>query len=245
MTRSISDADLNAFLDGELESEEREAVRDAIRRDPELAREIQDLEQVGDWVRMAYQEPTPARRPTGVFDQSRGPAWPGRSLAAGFSMLTLAVGLTGGWLAHDVWSPSQEHVLELASDTDMQALVADHRRVVLHLDSASNQSMHRVLTQAEAMLEAADARGQEFMVRVVANAQGLDLLRADVSPHVQRVQQMMERHPNLDFVACNNTLQRLREQGVSPELVPNTKVAPSAIAEVVNRLDEGWSYIRI
>jgi len=37
----------------------------------------------------------------------------------------------------------------------------------------------------------------------------------------------------------------LRERGVAVQLLPQTAVATSALDEVVRRMHEGWTYVRI
>jgi intracellular sulfur oxidation DsrE/DsrF family protein len=78
----------------------------------------------------------------------------------------------------------------------------------------------------------------------VANGAGLDLLRADRSPLAERVIALNERHPNVKLIACNLTMDRLRRRGETVALLPGVQVVPSALDEIVDRLNSGWLYVR-
>jgi intracellular sulfur oxidation DsrE/DsrF family protein len=52
-------------------------------------------------------------------------------------------------------------------------------------------------------------------------------------------------HPNLALVACGQTVERLREKGIEVRLLPGTRVASSALDQIVTRMGQGWSYVRI
>ena len=87
----------------------------------------------------------------------------------------------------------------------------------------------------------------QLQVEVVANAGGVNLLRADVSPYKARVEELMRKYPNLAFLACSNTVAKLKRK-LGPgrvDLIPNIRVGPTAVNEIVTRLQEGWIYIKV
>mgnify|MGYP000052599505 CR=1 FL=1 len=63
-------------------------------------------------------------------------------------------------------------------------------------------------------------------------------------PSLEKLEQLLAAYPNLAYVACNQTLDRLREKGGTVSLLPGVHVAPTALDEIVKRLQEGWVYIR-
>ena len=100
------------------------------------------------------------------------------------------------------------------------------------------------LDEVEDVLRSARSTHRSIEVEIVANGTGLDLLHAGITPYAARVAAMRAEFPNLGLVACGQTLQRLREQGIAVELLPGTEVAPSALDQVVKRLQTGWVYVR-
>jgi intracellular sulfur oxidation DsrE/DsrF family protein len=116
---------------------------------------------------------------------------------------------------------------------------------LLHIDSGSPQKMLDVLDQAERYLNQAEAQGRALQLEVVANSHGLNLLRAGYSPYSERIAQMRQRHANLQFIACSQSVARFTSEGQRVVLLPAATTAPTAVGEIVSRLQQGWTYVRI
>src|SRR5512145_1970676 len=102
------------------------------------------------------------------------------------------------------------------------ATTASADRILLHVNSSTPERVSGLLDEAEGMLQAARAAGRPVSMEIVANGSGLDILRADVSPYVQRIETLRTTYPNLTLVACGLTVQRLRDKGVVVRLIPQT-----------------------
>ncbi|RJG07298.1 anti-sigma factor [Noviherbaspirillum cavernae] len=102
-TPSIGEADLHAYVDGQLDAARRAEVEAYLAAHPETAAQVQELRGQTQALHAAYDgvlnEPIPLRL-TNVL-QAR--SWP-RGLAAG--MAWLACGLVAGWFAHPLLSPA-------------------------------------------------------------------------------------------------------------------------------------------
>jgi hypothetical protein len=122
---------------------------------------------------------------------------------------------------------------------------ADPNRVMLHLDSAAPDKMLAVLDQAEHLLDEAERQGRAIQLEIIANSRGIDLLRAGVSPYAARMARMTQRHANLQWVACSQTIARFSGEGQKVELLPIARAAPTAIGEIITRLQQGWTYVRV
>jgi hypothetical protein len=86
-------------------------------------------------------------------------------------------------------------------------------------------------------------RGASGRVEIVANSFGLNLLRADVTLLAGR-EAMARQHANLSFVACGQTVARLKQEGVKVDLLPVVHTATSAINEITTRMGQGWVYVK-
>jgi intracellular sulfur oxidation DsrE/DsrF family protein len=80
-------------------------------------------------------------------------------------------------------------------------------------------------------------------VEIIANEQGLNLLRRDITPYAREIAALQEN--DVVFYACSRSIQRLEEKGVSVELVPYTNADYTALDRVVSRMQEGWLYEKI
>lgn len=228
MKHEVSDEQLNAFIDDELDVGDRDRILADIASDRELAQRACALRLTKEQVRHAYaQVPTPARRISGRT--------PWRALA---TVAMVCAAAFAGWFGHERMNPPE-------ATLETSARLGDTTRIVLHVASADAQLGAVALTEAENLLRTARESGQPIAVELVANAGGLDLLRADTSPYVQRIAQLRAENTNFTLVACGNTVQRLQEKGIHVRLLPGTLVASSALDQIVTRLKQGWSYIRV
>jgi intracellular sulfur oxidation DsrE/DsrF family protein len=225
MTHHISDEQLNAFVDDELDGADRERLLAAIAADGELAQRACALRLVKEQLRHAYAEPPPmaSRR-----DLSR----PWRLLA---TVLLLAGAAAAGWIARD----------QALDTTPAVARKGEAAHVILHLAASDPGRADTALGDAEGLLRAARDSGRAIAVELVVNQGGLDLLRADVSPHAERIARLRAEHANLSFIACGQSVERLRERGIEVRLLPGTRVASSALDQIVARMSQGWNYVRI
>jgi intracellular sulfur oxidation DsrE/DsrF family protein len=236
--------ELNAYLDGELTTDQQAEFLEAMREDPELARRVCEVGQMKAQLRLAYAEPPqPRRRAVATVRAS----WP--AMAA--SIALLAVGLLGGWLLHantSQWTAAQRVVVLDPDGRGQAPAVAEDEetRIVFHLTSADQFVAGGLLDEVEGMLDAYAADARPLRVEVVSHSDGLEMLRVGLSEHQSRIHGLARRFDNLTFVACRNTMDRLEvEHGIEVKLVPDAEVIESGVNHVVKRQKEGWSYIRV
>lgn len=238
MPRDISFEHLNAFVDDQLDKEEKELVFQAVKEDEALGQEACALRSLQDMVRHAYQDPPAyqASRPAGGGGRRRWLA----ALAAG---LFLLAGAGLGWLAHTQLKGDGPVVLRIAGrGVDPTAVPG----VILHLNSNDPHKIDATLRKTEELLERFGREHHKVRVEVIVNSKGLDLLRVDTSPAADRIRALVRRYHNVSFLACQRAIQRLKyEQGVEAKLLAEARVAPSALGQILSRLQQGWTYIQI
>jgi intracellular sulfur oxidation DsrE/DsrF family protein len=239
----VSDETLHAFIDGELDVAESEALILRMREDAELAQRVCSLRSLQAMVRLAYAEPPV---PAGHASSDK----PRRRFIqrCAFGCLVVLAGL-GGWVVRGQESSSLAALQPTTLPTGYQAVSlaakADPNRVMLHLDNARPDRMRAVLDRAEHLLDEAERQGRAMQLEVIANSHGIKLLRAGHSPHAERIARMRARRVNLGWVACGQSIARFASEGQQVELLPTTRTAPTAIGEIVTRLQQGWTYVRV
>lgn len=228
----ISDEELNAFLDEQLDSHERDHVLEAINTDVSVNRRMSELRLLRDMVQHAYEKPPRQNKFKGQVSTNSSSRW---AVAASF-VLTLGVLL--GWFGHQgVASQNQ-----LASTTVNAP--AKLSNVILHLSSSNPERISAALDKAEEMLAAYQAQNKDLRLEVIANDGGLNLMRSGISSFQPRIQQLKSKYGNIEFLACAKAIQRLQEKGVDVELLPEVKVAPSALKQIIQRMQEDWRYVK-
>lgn len=240
MKDTVSNEFLNAFVDGELAADERAKALGLLEEDLGFKGQVCETRVLKELVRGAYGD-LPGQAPSSPQSWCT-PLW-GRALAAG---LLLCLGLGGGWLARG--QLDQPPIIDrLAGFPDGYQPIAfssqvDHDKIVLHLDSADQSRMEAALDLAERLVA---ERGERARVEVVVNSYGLNLLRQDTSPLKARIDRLADQYGNLAFVACGQTIARLHREGVEVRLIPEASVATSAIGEILERMRQGWVYVRV
>lgn len=225
--REFSDERLNAFVDGELDAQERDELLAAATADAELGHRLCELRATKDLIRHAY---NPA--PGSVRRARRGIGGWGSALAA---TVALVVGLVAGWQGHRAASDSEPLRAGLGP-------TSHPARILIHLDSAAEDRMEETLDIAETYLAKV---GSQAKVEIVVNNSGLNLLREETSPYIERIAAMSSRHELLSFVACGYAISRYRNSGRSVTLLPGAHVAKTGVEHIVDRVQEGWTYVKI
>lgn len=232
---NISEEQLNAFVDGELESEEISCVFDEAEQSLELDQRLCSQRKLKELVKHAYRDVPEPKRLSPVR------RIPGSLL--GMSMvasLLLVVGIAAGMLWHGFTDRNSPGVGFSAVDNPQAATATEN--YIIHVASGDPDQMKRALQTAKTLLSSAKP-GVVRQVEVVANEQGLDLLRSDVSKFTDEVSYLASE--NVVFYACSKTIQRLQEKGVVVKLVPEAIPGYTALDRVVLRMNDGWEYIKI
>ncbi|MCG6860022.1 MAG: hypothetical protein LJE70_01850 [Chromatiaceae bacterium] len=231
----FTDEDLHRYIDREMDAKAKSELDDLLGQNPSLAARVREYRFVDQAVREAFDgvESPVRHRPGASVRVER------RVIAA---VLFLPVFFLAGWFGNSLLSGSDVQEA-LAGGITLPVAGREHLNALFHIDLNDQSVMEGVLDRAEAVLTSYADR--DVQVEVVANAAGLDLLRADKSPFAPRIRNMMDKYDNLSFVACANTIKRLREQGVDVLLIDRTHARETAIDHVVERLRDGWTYIKI
>jgi intracellular sulfur oxidation DsrE/DsrF family protein len=241
MNRPVSDETLHAFVDGELDLVEREALLVRIQSEPELAHRVCAVRGVRDMLKLAYAEP-PMAGAGGTRVQGGG------MQRCALGCLVLGVGLFLGWMLRGIDGDARVASAPVLQPVGLSRVSLagqpDPNRVMLHVDNAAPERMQMALDEAERLLDVAEREDRIMQIEVVANSHGLTLLRAG-SPYADRIARMQKRHANLHWVACSQSIARFQAEGQTVDLLPTVRQAPTAIGEIVSRLQQGWTYVRV
>ncbi|MEJ2619870.1 MAG: hypothetical protein P8163_06300 [Candidatus Thiodiazotropha sp.] len=240
----ISEELLNALVDNEFTPEEQAEKLAQVRRDKVASVELNHLRELKESVRLAYADPPQPNHEPYKMKLLHRP------YAIAVSLILFSVGFL---LLHNLsfpmpWSDSERLILlDPIGQGDRPATASDNSmRVVFHVQNIDHISPGELLDDVESLIEDFQARGETIRVEVVAHGDGLGLLRSKLSTEQQRISQMVKAYPTLTFVACLNTIQRLKvEKGIEVLLLPEATTTESGVAHVVRRQKEGWIYIQV
>jgi len=222
--REVSREMQNAFVDGQLDAADWTALVERMGNDEALRRQVCELRTLKDMVKSAYA----SARPHGTAPAADRRGW---ARVAGLAL----VFALAGWLTHDATE-------RIGAAAALRGVAANG--LVVHVASSRGEVVNTALEEVEDYLRDARTAGRKVRVEIVANQTGLDILRADKSTYSKRLERLRAMYPNLTYIACHQTADRLREKGVKVTLLPGVHFAPTALDEIVKRMQQGWVYIR-
>jgi len=234
----ISDEHLNAFIDGQLDSNEQNHLFSLLNEDEIVAQRICELRNTNEMIQFAYHNPPHA-------SNRRKQRRQGNPLMGGIAATVLVtLGFISGKLYYAQQASDTTPLADNIYYSDEQLDTLD-QNVIVHLDSSSPQKLIGTLQKAEAILNHYKASGLNHSVEIITNNEGLNLLRTDTSHYANQIQSLMDNFQNVSFIACARAISRFQSRGIDVELLPNTDIAPSALDKIIKRLDKGWAYIKI
>ena len=120
-------------------------------------------------------------------------------------------------------------------------------RLLIHVDQNDPAVMNLALNNATNVIEYYRAKGEDVSVDIVAYGPGLHMLRVDTSPVQDRIKQLkgMAFPSNVQFSACANTMENMeKKEGRSVAVLSDATIVPSGVVQLMEKQEEGWSYLR-
>ena len=127
---------------------------------------------------------------------------------------------------------------------DFRLPQSDAAKILLHISTAAPERVNAALDAAEEILADSRERGKNTRLEIVANAEGLAMLR-EGSPYAQRIQRMIEQYESISFKACGIAMETANlKEGIEVKLLPEAERVDAALDQILTRLRQGWTYIR-
>ncbi|OOG23000.1 hypothetical protein B1C78_12795 [Thioalkalivibrio denitrificans] len=241
-TREEDEKALNALVDGELDTDPRREVLIRIREDTALRDTACALRHVKTLVHHAYAGARPPQR------EASRPAlrrWP----AAAAAVVLLSIGFVAGLTLPFGTDREQDAIVASAplpspeqEGVRINPVQVQHNKFVLHISRGGPERFSEVIDRAEQLLSSYPGPGLE--VEVIANSEGLGLFREETSTQIERIRRLSEQYDNINFIACQNTMEVLERRGVRTRLLTGTRTTESAVDHIIERLQDGWVYVR-
>jgi uncharacterized protein len=227
----ISDELLNSFIDGQITDEERHEILVLLEQNKALAAKVCELQRIKQRVKLAYDQIPVSQLPETVIKKSS--YLPRMAAAVAIFCLGILLGTAG---LHQIQKNQQSEAL-VSTDAITKVLV--------HLTSSDSDTGLNTLTNLENMLKEYRKSGQNVRVEVVANGHAINLLRQDTTPFGPLIARLTREYKNLTFAACKNTIDQIQiTNDEEIEFIPQARLIESGIVEVIERQQQGWTYIR-
>lgn len=235
---SISESQINAFVDDELHNNDRAQVIDALNNDPTVEQRVNDIRKDMDLLKLAYQYPPAPHARKAIISSSQ---YTKPYLAFAASLLLVIGSMTGFILSSMTTNSTQP------SFSSMSNFVVDHsknEKIMIHISRMDDKKITQALDKAEEILTHSEQDNKALDLVVIANESGLGLLKQG-SPYAKRVHELSSKHKNVKFLACGIAMEvsKLKE-GKDVTLLPDAEKIPAALTDILERLEGGWLYIK-
>jgi intracellular sulfur oxidation DsrE/DsrF family protein len=125
------------------------------------------------------------------------------------------------------------------------AQAMEHHKLALQISDNDPGKMNAVLNVAANVSKYYSDKGDEIEIQVVAFNAGLNMLREDKSPVLDRLKSFKQGMPNVSFMACENTLEAMtRSEGKEPPLVDNAQRVKAGVVTLIELGEKGWTIVR-
>lgn len=241
--KDYSDSIINAFIDGELGDREKNELISDMVNDQELNDQVVKLRKIRELVKNAYQDIPVSHRLK--LNENRD-----SSLAFNvyIASVVLVVGILVGWGTQSYFSNPTKGLMEFAEITEQNNLINNNgqvARLMIHVTTDDPVRLDILLNETEHLLKKYETNQKALEMSILTNARGINLVSTS-TPFAKRLNELTTRYSNLTFKACKETLERLNQDELRDiELLPEAQIVPSALGEVIEKRQQGWSYIKI
>ena len=241
-----SDEHISAYIDGELDNEERAQLLFDEQENPDLAERIYNAHRLKEKIQLAYSDlstPQLEKRSFSctAFVHQRFP------LVAGLALLLFTAAILVPALNNNDDLIIAEQLIEntqTVSASSIDKVVGTNKQVILNIAHYQPERFSETIDYIEALL-IKNNTDKTFNIEIVASNAGLNALDADTSIHAERLNAMAEIIDRLTIVACAKSLARLASEGNSTQLLKAITLTPSVAEQVAKRTGDGWLYLKI
>jgi uncharacterized protein len=118
-------------------------------------------------------------------------------------------------------------------------------RLILQVNTNDPAAMNLALNNATNVTEYYKELGEKVKIEVVTFGPGLHMLRDDTSPVKARIETLALSTPDISFKACGNTQANMHKaENKDIPIVPQAQVVKSGVVHIMQREEQGWTYVK-
>ena len=225
---------LGAFVDGQLDEETSESIINAMENNSEIRESVYELRRAKDLMKIGFSGASLSDKNNQTVSQ-----WTRYYLAIAASITAITLSLGSGYFGYyyGTQNPLSNHLAESST------IEQKSERILLHISESNIEHFTKALDYAENFLVEHKANGGE--IAVIANAGGLDIMRAGISPYENRIVHLMEKYNNIHFIACANSVKSLQKRGVNTKLIQQVRLNKPAMDHIIEYVQDGWTYQKV
>lgn len=126
--------------------------------------------------------------------------------------------------------------------------LAAERKLVIHVAEGETATMAQAIVISRNVTEHYAKFGDTVDIKILATGGGLDIFRVDRTSYADGLRRLNSEFPKVEFIACGQTLRGVASSMNVPvseiDLLPNVRVTPVGVAELMDLQDRGYRYVR-
>ncbi|WP_027576865.1 hypothetical protein [Bradyrhizobium sp. WSM1743] len=140
---------------------------------------------------------------------------------------------------------TKKDVRRLSSSENRSTAKNKEHRLILQVNSNDAAAMNLTLNNATNVVQHYKDMGEKVKIEVITFGPGLHMLRTDTSPVKDRIETMSLSTPEVMFKACGNTRENMRKhENKEIQLIPEAQVVNSGVVRIMEREEQGWTYVK-
>ena len=176
----FSDELLNAYVDGEISTEDEVSILEAMQHDSSLVKRVNELKRVKLLVSSTY-------KTNSVGDgMSKNRINIPLSLVASLLLMT---GIMGGWSSHEYFTNNGSSIDSIAENNIQENSIRQDKtwNIVLHVNTNDEYIQKTILDETESLLESFKESNEKVKVEIVAYGKGIFLFDSEKSKYKERL----------------------------------------------------------
>jgi intracellular sulfur oxidation DsrE/DsrF family protein len=241
-----SDEHINAYIDSELDNDERTRLLFDEQQDTTLAQRINDARILKEKVQLAYSNLSETGTTKKTFSCTAFVSKQ-KSLVAGLIILLTVTALLLPTITNNEDVILARQLIKNTHPITPGAIaetIGKHKQIVINISQYQPQNFDATIANIEALLLQHSA-DKSFNIEIVANKNGLKALDTKTSLHAERISQLAKQFNSLNVVACAKGMADLAAAGDPIQLIKSIMITPSAAQQVAKRMSEGWMYLKL
>lgn len=241
-----SDEHINAYIDGELDTDDRAHLLFDEQHDVALSQRINEARILKEKIQLAYADLSS----TNIASKSvKHPSLfrNNKSLVASIAILLTTVAF-----ALITVTDNNEIVVakQLIKNTprllpgEIAKTIGTHKKIVINISQYQADKFGVTLENIDKLLQE-HQNDSAFKIELVAHKAGLKALDTKTSRHVEQITLLKNRFDNLDIVACAKSMADLATAGDPIKLMKSILTTPSAAEQIARRTSQGWMYLKL
>lgn len=222
---------LGAFVDGQLDEETSESIINAMENNSDIRESVYELRRAKDLMKIGFSGISLSEKDNKTVSQ-----WSRFYLAIAASITAITLSLGSGYFGY--YYATQNPLSNRIAESSTIEQKSD--RILLHISESNIEHFTSALDYVEDFLLEHQANGGE--IAVIANAGGLDIMRAGISPYENKIINLMEKYNNIHFIACANSVKSLQKKGVNVNLIQQVRLNKPAMDHIIEYVQDGWTY---